>query len=40
MMVVDGRYHGLMAGGSNNAMAATWLLLDTYVTGDWLATGN
>lgn len=36
--VVDGRYSTLLAAGENDAMAANWLLLDTYAPGDIMTT--
>jgi hypothetical protein len=34
LMVLDGRKAGVLGTGTNDAFAATWLLLDTYVNGE------
>lgn len=34
VVVLDGRYARVLEAGTNGALAATWLLLDTYVAGD------
>lgn len=37
VLVIDGRYSRVLEAGSNDAIAATWLLLDTFAPGDTIA---
>lgn len=37
VLVIDGRYSRVLEAGTNDAIAATWLLLDTFAPGDTIA---